>query len=66
MVINEKVYYFFCEQDNDPSFVMIFSAPGEKAMGTEGPQVQSAPPQKREVNGSNWPGSLPGSRITCG
>jgi hypothetical protein len=28
VVINEKVYCFFCEQDNDPSFVMIFGAPG--------------------------------------
>src|ERR1700719_3821992 len=50
VVINEKVYCFFCEQDNDPSFVMIFGAPGEKAMGTEGPQVQSVPTQKREVS----------------
>src|ERR1700730_19133812 len=50
VVINEKVYCFFCEQDNDPSFVMIFSAPAENTMETEGPQIQSAPPQKREVS----------------
>jgi hypothetical protein len=58
VVINEKVYCFFCEQDNDPSFVMIFGAPGEKAMGTEGPQVQSAPPQKREVSREQLAGFL--------
>src|ERR1700722_10038980 len=58
VLINEKVYCFFCEQDNDPSFVMIFGAPGEKAMGTEGPQVQSAPPQKREVSREQLAGFL--------
>src|ERR1700730_15071732 len=30
VVINEKVYCFFCEEDKDPSFVMIFGAPGDK------------------------------------
>jgi hypothetical protein len=58
VVINEKVYCFFCEQDNDPSFVMIFGAPGEKANGTEGPQVQSAAPQKRDVSREQLAGFL--------
>ena len=39
VVINEKVYCFFCEQDNDPSFVMIFGAPGEQSTGVEEAQV---------------------------
>src|SRR5580700_8554873 len=49
VVINEKVYCFFCEQDNDPSFVMIFDAPGEPSAATGAAQVQSAP-EKNEVN----------------
>src|ERR1700759_1540058 len=39
VVINEKVYCFFCEQDNDPSFVMIFGAPGQQSAGAEEAQV---------------------------
>jgi hypothetical protein len=58
VVINEKVYCFFCEQDNDPSFVMIFGVPGERTTGTEGPQVQSAPPQKREISREQLAGFL--------
>ena len=31
VVLNEKVYCFYCEQDSDPSFVVIFTPPGENA-----------------------------------
>ena len=58
VVINEKVYCFFCEQDNDPSFVMIFGAPGEQSTGVEEAQVESAPPQKREVSREQLAGFL--------
>ena len=58
VVINEKVYCFFCEQDNDPSFVMIFGAPGEQSTGAEEAQVQSVPPQKREVSREQLAGFL--------
>ncbi len=38
VVINEKVYCLFCEQDNDPSFVMIFGAPaGTMPRARKGP-----------------------------
>jgi hypothetical protein len=50
VVINEKVYCFFCEQDNDPSFVMIFGAPGEKAWAGEGTEARSATPEKKEIS----------------
>jgi hypothetical protein len=50
VVINEKVYCFFCEQDNNPSFVMIFSAPGEQWTAPNAEQAQSAPPQKKEAS----------------
>jgi hypothetical protein len=50
VVINEKVYCFFCEQDNDPSFVMIFGAPGEKARVGDGAEAQSAAPERKEVS----------------
>src|SRR3984957_15953061 len=40
VVINEKVYCFFCEQDNDPRLVMIFAAPGRQASAvSEKPQA---------------------------
>jgi hypothetical protein len=58
VVINEKVYCFFCEQDNDPSFVMIFGAPGEQSTGVEEAQVESVPPQKREVSREQLAGFL--------
>ena len=58
VVINEKVYCFFCEQDNDPSFVMIFGAPGEQSTGAEEAQVESMPPQKREVSREQLAGFL--------
>jgi hypothetical protein len=57
VVINEKVYCFFCEQDNDPSFVMIFDAPGEPSAATGAAQVQSAP-EKNEVNRDQLVGFL--------
>ena len=31
VVLNEKVYCFYCEENTDPSFVVIFGAPGENA-----------------------------------
>src|SRR5580704_5732987 len=58
VVINEKVYCFFCEQDNDPSFVMIFGAPGEQSTEAEEAQVQSAPQQKKEVSREQLVGFL--------
>jgi hypothetical protein len=58
VVINEKVYCFFCEQDNDPSFVMIFGAPGEQSTGVEEAQLESVPPQKREVSREQLAGFL--------
>lgn len=58
VVINEKVYCFFCEQDNDPSFVMIFGAPGEQSTGVEEAQVESVPPQKKEVSREQLAGFL--------
>jgi hypothetical protein len=57
VVINEKVYCFFCEQDNDPSFVMIFDAPGEPSAATGAAQVQSAP-EKNEVSRDQLVGFL--------
>jgi hypothetical protein len=57
VVINEKVYCFFCEQDNDPSFVMIFGAPGEQSIGAEGTQVESAP-RKKEISREQLVGFL--------
>ena len=38
VVLNEKVYCFYCEEDSDPSFVVIFGAPGEKFVATGEPQ----------------------------
>jgi hypothetical protein len=58
VVINEKVYCFFCEQDDDPSFVMIFGAPSEPSTGAEEAQVQSASPHKREVSREQLVGFL--------
>jgi hypothetical protein len=58
VVINEKVYCFFCEQDNDPSFVMIFGAPGEQSTGAEEAQVESVPSQKKEVSREQLVGFL--------
>ena len=29
VVLNERVYCIYCEEDTDPSFVVIFAAPGE-------------------------------------
>jgi hypothetical protein len=58
VVINEKVYCFFCEQDNDPSFVMIFGAPGEQLTGVEGTQIQSTAPQKERVSREQLVGFL--------
>jgi hypothetical protein len=58
VVINEKVYCFFCEADSDPSFVMIFGAPGEKETGTDGAQIQSATPQKKEASREQLVGFL--------
>ena len=31
VVLNEKVYCFYCEESSDPSFVVIFGAPNENA-----------------------------------
>jgi hypothetical protein len=58
VVINEKVYCLFCEQDNDPSFVVIFGAPAEQSTGAEGAQAQSASPQKKEVSREQLVGFL--------
>jgi hypothetical protein len=58
VVINEKVYCFFCEQDNNPSFVMIFSAPGEQSTGPNGAQAQSVPPPKKEASREQLAGFL--------
>jgi hypothetical protein len=58
VVINEKVYCFFCEQDNDPCFVMIFGAPGEKAVAPEGAEARSAPAEKKEVSRDQLVGFL--------
>jgi hypothetical protein len=35
VVINQKVYALFCEEDGDPSFVVIFGAPGPQPAGAE-------------------------------
>ena len=58
VVINEKVYCFFCEQDNDPSFVMIFGAPGEKAWVEEGSEPGSATAGKKEISREQLVGFL--------
>jgi hypothetical protein len=48
VVINEKVYCFYCEQDNDPVFVMIFGVTGEQSGGADVAQAQSIP-EKKEI-----------------
>ena len=59
VVINEKVYCLFCEQDDDPSFVMIFGAPGENARVGEGTEAQSAAsPERKEVSREQLVGFL--------
>ena len=35
VVINQKVYALFCEENSDPSFVVIFGAPGSQPAGGE-------------------------------
>jgi hypothetical protein len=50
VVINEKVYCFFCEEDKDPSFVMIFGAPGDKENVAETVQAQPGSPQRNEAS----------------
>jgi hypothetical protein len=58
VVINEKVYCFFCEQDNDPCFVMIFGASGEKAAAPEGAEARSVPAEKKAVSRDQLVGFL--------
>jgi hypothetical protein len=58
VVINEKVYCFFCEQDNNPSFVMIFGPPGEKATVTEETEAQSVSTEKKAVSRQQLVGFL--------
>src|SRR6202162_3928987 len=58
VVIKEKVYCFFCKQDNDPSFVMIFGAPGEKARVGDRAEAQAAAPERKEVSREQLVGFL--------
>ncbi|MBV9300247.1 MAG: hypothetical protein JO066_14870 [Verrucomicrobia bacterium] len=36
VVINEKVYCLYCQEDSDPSFAVIFGAPGENGVRVMG------------------------------
>jgi hypothetical protein len=43
VVLNEKVYCFYCEEASDPSFVEIFGAPGEnRFVATGEPQTPAS------------------------
>jgi hypothetical protein len=50
VVLNEKVYCFYCEEDSDPSFVVIFGAPRENARFVVTGEPQSAVPDKDSVS----------------
>jgi hypothetical protein len=50
VVINEKVYCLYCEQDSDPSFVVIFAAPGENGPPAATAEAQPAVSGKKVVS----------------
>jgi hypothetical protein len=50
VVINEKVYSLYCEEDSDPSFVVIFGAPGENSRFIASGVTQPADPGKKVVS----------------
>jgi len=56
VVINEKVYCLFCEEDSDPSFVVIFGAPSESSRFVATGEAESAASAKKVVS----PGRLLG------
>ena len=49
VVLNEKVYCFYCEQDNDPSFVVIFAAPGENSRFVANGEPQPVAAEKQPL-----------------
>jgi hypothetical protein len=49
VVLNEKVYCFYCEQDNDPSFVVIFAAPGENSRFVAKGEPQPVVPEQQAL-----------------
>ena len=50
VVLNEKVYCFYCEENSDPSFVVIFGAPGENARSVATGEPQPAVADKKIVS----------------
>ncbi|MBV8141821.1 MAG: hypothetical protein JOZ60_07235 [Verrucomicrobia bacterium] len=46
VIINEKVYCLYCEEDSDPSFAVIFGAPGESGSRATG-EAQFPVPEKK-------------------
>ena len=50
VVLNEKVYCFYCEENSDPSFVVIFGAPGENARFVATAEPQPAVADKKIVS----------------
>ena len=50
MVLNEKVFCFYCEQDSDPSFVVIFAAPGENSRFVAKDDPQPVVADKKALN----------------
>jgi hypothetical protein len=50
VVLNEKVYCFYCEQDSDPSFVVIFAAPGENSRFVAKGEPQPVVADKKALN----------------
>ena len=50
VVLNEKVYCFYCEEDSDPSFVVIFAAPGENNRFVAKGELQPVVAEKKALN----------------
>ena len=58
VVLNEKVYCLFCEEDRDPSFVVIFGAPGEGGRFVATSDAESSAPGKKVVSPARLLGFL--------
>jgi hypothetical protein len=50
VVINQKVYCLYCEQDSDPSFVVIFGAPDENGRLATTSEAQSPVSGKKVIS----------------
>jgi hypothetical protein len=58
VVLNEKVYCFYCEESSDPSFVVILGAPGENARFASTGEPRQAVVDKKLVSREQLVGFL--------